>query len=92
MPKRSRELSAMEVGRLREEGDHNVGGIPGLYLQIIDGSRAWILRYTIGARRRRMEWCHDWSAVGADSPSMEAASTVDVARCRSSGTRCPVPR
>jgi hypothetical protein len=47
MPKRSRELSAMEVGRLREEGDHNVGGIPGLYLQIIDGSRSWILRCTI---------------------------------------------
>jgi integrase len=54
MPKRSRELSAMEVGRLREEGDHNVGGIPGLYLQIISGSRAWILRFKIGTRRRRM--------------------------------------
>jgi integrase len=54
MPKRSRELSAMEVGRLREEGDHNVGGIPGLYLQIINGSRAWILRFKIGTRRRRM--------------------------------------
>lgn len=54
MPKRSRELSAMEVGRLREEGDHNVGGIPGLYLQIIDGSRSWILRFMIGTRRRRM--------------------------------------
>ena len=44
----------MEVGRLREEGDHNVGGIPGLYLQIINGSRAWILRFKIGTRRRRM--------------------------------------
>lgn len=44
----------MEVGRLREEGDHNVGGIPGLYLQIISGSRAWILRFKIGTRRRRM--------------------------------------
>ncbi|HEY9224535.1 MAG TPA: integrase arm-type DNA-binding domain-containing protein [Variovorax sp.] len=54
MPKRSRELSAMEVGRLREEGDHNVGGIPGLYLQIIEGSRSWILRFKIGTRRRRM--------------------------------------
>ncbi len=54
MPKRSRELSAMEVGRLKEEGDHNVGGIPGLYLQIIEGSRSWILRFKFGARRRRM--------------------------------------
>ncbi len=44
----------MEVGRLREEGDHNVGGIPGLYLQIIEGSRSWILRFKIGTRRRRM--------------------------------------
>jgi len=44
----------MEVGRLREEGDHNVGGIPGLYLQVIDGSRSWILRFKFGTRRRRM--------------------------------------
>lgn len=44
----------MEVGRLREEGDHTVGGIPGLYLQIINVSRAWILRLKIGTRRRRM--------------------------------------
>lgn len=44
----------MEVGRLREGGNNNVGGIPGLYLQIINGSRTWIRRFKIGTRRRRM--------------------------------------
>lgn len=54
MPKRSRELSAIEVGRLRAEGAHAVGGVQGLYLQVIAGSRSWVLRYVFGARRRRM--------------------------------------
>ncbi|WP_093237782.1 integrase arm-type DNA-binding domain-containing protein [Variovorax sp. EL159] len=54
MPKRSRELSAIEVGRLRSEGAHAVGGVQGLYLHIVGGSRSWVLRYVISARRRRM--------------------------------------
>lgn len=31
-----------------------MGGIPGLYLQVVGGSRSWILRYVVGDRRRRM--------------------------------------
>lgn len=54
MPKLSRELTAIEVGRLRAEGAHAVGGVPGLYLQIIGGSRSWVLRFVVGKRRRRM--------------------------------------
>jgi hypothetical protein len=39
MPKRSRERSALEVGRLKVDGAHVVGGLPGLYFQIIGASR-----------------------------------------------------
>lgn len=54
MPKRILEKTALEVSRLRAEGAHAVGGVPGLYLQIIGGSRSWILRYVHLRRRRRM--------------------------------------
>lgn len=47
-------MSALEVGRLRQEGAHAVGGVPGLYLQIVGGSRAWVLRYVLGGARPRM--------------------------------------
>ena len=54
MPKLSRELTAIEVGRLRGEGAHAVGGVPGLYMQVMGGSKSWILRFVVGQRRRRM--------------------------------------
>ena len=52
MPKRAKELSALAVARLKHEGRHAVGGAPGLHLRVAGGSRAWILRIKIGARRR----------------------------------------
>lgn len=53
MPKRTRELSAVEVKRLNEPGLHAVGGVSGLFLQVArSGSRSWILRATVGAKRR----------------------------------------
>lgn len=54
MAKRILERTALEVSRLRAEGVHAVGGAPGLYLQIIGGSRAWVLRHVHLRRRRRM--------------------------------------
>lgn len=54
MPKLPRELSPIEISRLKNEGVYAVGGVPGLYLQIIGGSRAWVLRFVVGAQRRRM--------------------------------------
>jgi len=67
MPKKAKELSALDVRRLRhKEVDgtpkralHAVGGVDGLYLQCIPpsgegsaGARSWILRATIGGKRR----------------------------------------
>lgn len=54
MPKRAKELSALEVGRLTATGLHAVGGVPGLYLQINGAAKSWILRVTVGSKRRDM--------------------------------------
>jgi integrase len=52
MPKKARELSAMEVKRLASPGLHAVGGVAGLHMQIqATGGRSWVLRVTVGSRR-----------------------------------------
>lgn len=54
MPKRSDELSALQVkARAKKPGLHAVGGVVGLYLQVTPtGAASWILRATVGDRRR----------------------------------------
>lgn len=55
MPKQARELPAQAVARLRDVGDHHVGGVPGLLLRIKEGGRRqWCLRYTLHGKRRIM--------------------------------------
>ncbi|USP42407.1 site-specific integrase [Acinetobacter sp. XS-4] len=50
MPKKAKELSALSVSKLKENGRHAVGGVDGLHLRIVNGSRAWILRVAVGQR------------------------------------------
>ncbi|HEX6993725.1 MAG TPA: integrase arm-type DNA-binding domain-containing protein, partial [Gammaproteobacteria bacterium] len=51
--KRVKELSAFQVRRIKRPGLHAVGGVTGLYLQVKPPNRrSWILRATIGDRRR----------------------------------------
>jgi integrase len=53
MPKKAKELSAIEVSRLTAPGLHFVGSVSGLALQVTgSGARSWILRATVGTRRR----------------------------------------
>ena len=55
MPKKAKELSALEVQRLKTPGLHAVGVVAGLYLQVLpSGARSWVLRVTIGGKRRDM--------------------------------------
>lgn len=55
MARKASELGALVVSRLREPGLHAVGGVSGLYLQVVaSGARSWILRATIGGKRRDM--------------------------------------
>lgn len=55
MPRVAKELGALAVSRLSKPGTHAVGRVAGLALQITpNGARSWILRVTVGARRREI--------------------------------------
>jgi integrase len=53
MAGKPKELTAIEVKRLTDPGLHAVGMVKGLYLKVAPGgSRSWILRVTVGSKRR----------------------------------------
>ena len=55
MPKKAKELTALEVKRLTKPGRYAVGVIPGLLLVVKEtGARSWILRVKAGSRRRHI--------------------------------------
>ncbi|HKJ94071.1 MAG TPA: integrase arm-type DNA-binding domain-containing protein, partial [Gammaproteobacteria bacterium] len=80
MPKRARELTAIEVKRLARPGFHAVGGVAGLLLQVKPpateegppGARSWVLRTMVGGKRRAF-------GLGA-YPEVSLASARDKAR------------
>jgi len=73
MPKQAEELKAMAVANLKTEGLHFVGGVTGLALQVLpSGARTWVLRMTVGGRRRDM-------GLGG-YPSVTLAQARDLAR------------
>jgi integrase len=57
MPKKAREVQPIELrgAGYSTPGLHAVGGVAGLYLQVLPtGTRSWILRAMVGAKRRDM--------------------------------------
>ena len=55
MPKKAKELGPLAAGRLTDPGLHFVGGVAGLALQVLpSGGRTWVLRATMGGKRRDM--------------------------------------
>ena len=73
MPRKAREMSALEVGRLVKPGRWSVGGVDGLALQVTaTGARSWVLRFSAAGRRHEM---------GLGSfPSVTLATARDKAR------------
>jgi integrase len=55
MGRKATEKGAIQVARLTKPGMHFVGGVDGLALQVLpSGGRSWILRMTVGSKRRDM--------------------------------------
>lgn len=80
MPRKARELSALEVQRLKTPGLHFVGGVGGLALQVAPGgARTWVLRFTIAGRRRDMGLggFPDVTLAGAREKAREARAKAD---------------
>ena len=56
MPKKAKELSALDIKRLTKPGRHAVGLIPGLLLYVKEntGAKCWIFRTMVGNKRRNI--------------------------------------
>lgn len=55
MARKTKELSALEVGRLTSLGYHHVGGVSGLVMQISKtGTKSWLMRVAVGGKRREI--------------------------------------
>jgi len=55
MGKKAKELGALAVSKLSKSGWWAVGGVSGLTLQVLpSGSKSWLLRYSVGTKRRAM--------------------------------------
>lgn len=55
MPKKAKELSALEVSRRTKPGNHAVGGVSGLYLYVNEAQgRSWVLRVMIAGQRKHL--------------------------------------
>lgn len=80
MTRKAAELGALAVSRLREPGLHAVGGVSGLCLQVAPGgARSWILRATVGGKRRDMGLggFPDVTLAGAREKAREARTLID---------------
>lgn len=74
MPKKAKELSALAVSKLKEQGRYAVGGADGLHLRVTGGSRSWVLRVQVGSTRRDL-------GLGA-YPTVGVAEARELARAK----------
>ncbi|MCZ4314621.1 integrase arm-type DNA-binding domain-containing protein [Comamonadaceae bacterium G21597-S1] len=79
MPKKANELGPLAVKALTRPGLHAVGGVAGLHLQVsASGARSWVLKATIGSRRREMGLggYPDITLAGAREAARTARATI----------------
>jgi integrase len=50
----TKNMSAVEVARLKQDGFTLVGGVPGLGLNVAGKARSWLLRFSLAGRRPEM--------------------------------------
>lgn len=80
MARKAPELGPLAVSRLKGAGLYAVGGVSGLYLQILpSGGRSWVLRAMIGGRRRDMGLggFPDVTLAGAREAARRAREKID---------------
>lgn len=80
MARKAKELGPLAVQRLTTAGMHAVGGVSGLYLQVLpSGSRSWVLRVMVGGRRRDMGLggFPDVTLAGAREAARRARDKID---------------
>ncbi|APW46913.1 tyrosine-type recombinase/integrase [Rhodoferax antarcticus] len=81
MPKKAKEVSAIEISRLNAPGMVAVGGVAGLYLHINkSGAKSWILRSKIGSKRRDMGLggFPDVTLAGAKEKARRARDSIEL--------------
>lgn len=78
MPKKARVLKKLEVDKIKIDGLHAVGGVPGLSLQITGNSRSWILYTMIRGQRRKIGLgsCDDVSLAEARETAYELRKRI----------------
>ena len=55
MALKTKEMSALEIGRINATGYHHVGGVSGLVLQVSKtGTKSWLMRVAVGGKRREI--------------------------------------
>lgn len=80
MARKAKELGPLAVSRLMKPGLHAVGGVAGLYLQVLPtGARTWVLRASVGGKRRDMGLggFPDVTLAGAREAARKARAKID---------------
>ena len=80
MGRKAAEMAPVAVARLRVPGLHAIGGVSGLYLQVLpSGGRSWVLRAMIGGKRRDMGLggFPDVTVAGAREAARRAREKID---------------
>ena len=80
MARKAKELGPLAVSNLKTPGLHAVGGVSGLYLQVLPtGARTWVLRVVIGGKRRDMG-LGSFGMIEDRSPEISLAAAREAAR------------